>query len=134
MIKGKVLFISLLATNIIGAVLLIAQLWFDVMSTSNFIKSLVTLGITGTLFSLLVAFNYDMQSSRGKTLLGISILLAIILSALIIGQMWWSVFEVSLFIKLLITNLILLVLVSVVMAIKEDLGNNKTLRDENFID
>ena len=134
MIRGKVLLWTLLILGALTAILGIAQMWAHLMDWPDFLKSIVTLLILGTLAGFLIAVDYDFPSHRGKIMLSVAILLGIVMAALIIGQMWWSVFELMTFGKILTTDAILLVLVSFFMAVKEDLGNNKSLKDDKYLD
>ncbi len=134
MIRGKILLYALVLTGVIAALLGIAQMWGGILSIAVFSKTLCSLLILGVLSSFLVAVDYDMPGSKGKTILALLVVLSIAASVLIISQMWWSIFAITTFGKILATLVIIAVLVSFIAAVKEDLGTGKKLKDEKYID
>lgn len=134
MLRGKILLWALLLTGVAAALLGIAQMWWEPLAWDVFIKSLVTLLIIGTLASFLSAVDYDLPGSRGKIVLGLLVVLAVIGSGLIIGQMWWHFLGTKTFGKMLITVIILAGLLSFFAAVSEDFGTAKKLKDGKFID
>lgn len=134
MIRGKVLLWSLLLMGIIASALGIAQMWWEPFAWDIFVKTLITIVVLGTLASLLIAIDYDLPGSKGKFLLGIVVLLATLTSGLVIGQLWWSFLETIMFWKVLITLAILVSLLSFIVAVSEDFGTNKKLKDDKYID
>lgn len=133
-LNSKILFTTLLISGGIAALLLIGQVWFNFLAWDIFTKSIVTIMIVGALSGFLVAVDYDIPASKGKFMLGIVVFLALTMGGLTIAQLWWSVLPWDDFTKIFVTILILFVLVSFVMAVKEDFGTNKKLKDDNFID
>lgn len=134
MIRGKILFSALLLTGALAAALGLAQMWWEPLAWEVFIKSTITLLITGILVSFLSAVDYDLPGSRGKILLGLLVLLALGGGGLIIAQMWWHVLKLALFGKFLATIAILALLLAFIAAVSEDFGGNKKLKDEKYID
>lgn len=133
-IKGKILLWSILLMGALAAALSIWQMWLSPFTDEIFIKSLGTIFTVGTLLSFLVAVDYDLPSSKYKIMLSITVILSTLLAGLLLAQMWLEYFETKTFFKLLATDLILLVLVSFFMVVHEDLGTNKSLKDEHYID
>lgn len=133
-LNGKVLLATLLISGVVAAVLGIAQIWFDVLSWDDFIKALVTIAIAGGLSGFLMAVDYDIEASREKFLLGAIVLLALTLSGLIVGQIWWDILSWTDFAKIFGTVFILFVLVSFVAAVREDFGTHKKLRNDKYLD
>lgn len=134
MIQGKVLFISLIATGCIAAVLGILQMWFGMMGTVMFGKVMITLAVIGILASFLLAVDYDFPGSKTKMMMGALVLLAFSAAALILGQVWFSWLAMSIFWKVAVTLIILTGLVAFILAAIEDFGTNKKLKDDHFID
>lgn len=134
MIRGKIFFWSLILMGIIAAVMGIVQMWWSPFGWDLFIKTLVTIIILGTLISFLIAIDYDLPGSKGKFVLGILVLLAILGSSLVIGQIWWSFLAFEIFWKILVTLVIVTGLLAFIMAVSEDFGGNKKLKDEKYID
>lgn len=134
MIRGKVLFVSLIAMGILAALLGVLQLWTTFMADDTFLKSMITILVLGTLSSFLMAVDYDLPGSKSKTMLGILVVLSTIGAALILLQMWWELLSWSIFGKLMITIVIIGALVSFILVAHEDFGANKKLKDDNYID
>ncbi len=134
LLNGKVLFTTLLISGGITALLLIGQIWFDILEWSIFIKALVTILIVSALAGFLMAVDYDTPASRGKYILGVMVFLAVAMGVLTIAQLWWLALAWGSFAKIFGTVLILFVLVSFVLAVKEDFGTNKKLKDDNYLD
>lgn len=118
----------------LAAALSIWQMWLAPFTDEIFIKALCTIVTIGTLLSFLIAVDYDLPSSKSKILLFLTVVLSTILAVLILSQIWLEYFETKTFIKVLATDIILLVLVSFIMVVHEDLGTNKSLKDEHYID
>lgn len=134
MIRTKILMISLMVMAGIAALLGITQMWWDILGEDIFFKTLGTLLIFGTLFSFLVAVNYDLPGSRGRLLLGALVLLCVFGAGLLFLQLWWGFFAAVTFGKLLVTDLILIVLTAFIIVASEDLSTNKDLKDNKYID
>jgi len=60
--------------------------------------------------------------------------MAIILAAVVLGQLWWSFLNDEVFVKVIISIVVLGVLVSFIIAVSADLGEEKKLKDDNYID
>jgi len=133
-VNGKILFLTLLAAGGIAAVLGIAQIWLNFLEWDLFVKTMITIVIVGGLAGFLMAVDYDMPASREKYLLWMMVLLASSMGGLVLAQMWWWAMDWVEFAKIFGTVLILFALVSFVLALKEDFGVNKKLKDENYID
>lgn len=133
-LNGKALLGTLLTVAGVAAILGIAQIWFDFLEWDAFIKAMVTILIVGTISGFLIAVDYDIPASKQKFLLFSTVLMSLILGALTIIQMWWVVMEWFTFAKIFGTILILFLLVSFIVAIKEDFGTSKKLKDENYLD
>ena len=134
MIRGKILFISLIVMGTTAAFLGIAQMWWEPFTTEIFLKTLATVLLLGTLASFLMAVDYDLPGSKGKFLLGVLVLMAALSCGLIIGQMWWSFMAAITFGKIMVTLIIITGLLAFFMAVREDFGGNKKLKDDKFID
>ena len=134
-LNSKTLFIALAITGAAAAVIGIGQIWFGFLAWDMFIKAMVTVVIIGVLVGFLSAVDYDLPAlSRNKVLLYGMIVLAIIMGLMILGQMWLFNMEWVSFAKIFGTVAILFLLDCFILAIKEDFGTEKKLRDEKFID
>jgi hypothetical protein len=134
LIRGKVLFISLISVGCVAAVLGILQMWTSMMDVVIFGKIMVTLLVVGILSSFLMAVDYDLPGSRTKIMLGVLVALALVATLLILLQIWFSLLAYHIFWKAAVTLIILAGLVAFILAAHEDFGTNKKLKDDNFID
>ena len=134
LIRGKILFISLISVGCVAAVLGILQMWTSMMDVVVFGKIMMTLLVTGILSSFLMAVDYDLPGSKTKLMLGILVALALIAAAMILLQIWFSLLSYAIFWKAAVTLIILAGLVAFILAAHEDFGTNKKLKDDNFID
>jgi len=134
MIKTKVLFLSLCAMGILAAFLGAAQMWFDILAWNDFLKIMTTLLILGTEFSFLIAVDYDLPSSRRKALLFGLVGLSLGAVILMLAQIWVQLLAWAIFVKIIATMGIALILIGFLIAVAEDFGGNKRLKDNNFID
>jgi MFS family permease len=134
MLKSKILFMSLCTMGILAALLGAAQMWFDILDWNLFLKIMTTLLIVGTELSFLIAIDYDLPSSRRKMMLmglvGVSLAAVI----LVLAQIWAQILAWAVFVKLIATLGIGIVLIGFLLAVAEDFGGNKRLKDNNFID
>lgn len=62
------------------------------------------------------------------------IVMAIILSAVVLGQLWWSLLSDAVFVKTIATIVVLGVLVSFIIAVSSDMSEEKSLKDDNYLD
>ena len=69
-----------------------------------------------------------------KTLLLIIIGLIILGAVLTITQLWVPMLSWDIFVKAIITILIVVVVLGLLMVLKNDLGEHKNLKDDNYID
>lgn len=67
-------------------------------------------------------------------LLRFLIALVLVAAALVLVQMWFTVFDTAVFIKLLVTLGVLGAVAAFVIAVKQDLSSEKKLKDDKFID
>ena len=134
-LNSKTLFIALAVTGAAAAFIGIGQIWFGFLAWDMFVNSMVTVVIVGVLVGFLSAVDYDLPAlSRNKVLLYGMIILAIIMGLMVLGQMWLFNMEWGSFAKIFGTVAILFILDCFILAIKEDFGSEKKLRDEKFID
>lgn len=70
---------------------------------------------------------------RFNILLKSLILIAVITAGLVLAQMWFHPFAWAVFWKLIVTLVILGGLVSFILAVKEDIGSEKNLRDDKYL-
>ena len=134
MIRGRILFISLIAIGCIAALLGVLQMWTVMMHIVTFGKTMLTLLIVGTLASFLMAVDYDMPGSKTKNILGILVLLAFAAACLVLQQIWFGWLSFDVFWKAAVTLGIVAALAAFILAAQEDFGTNKKLKDDNYID
>ena len=133
-IRGKIMFYALMGTGIIGALLGLAQMWLDILEWDDFVKTLITLVIAGSVISFLTAVDYDMPAVRSRILFAALVVLIVAISGMVIIQLWWVGFQWGLFAKVVVSLGILTALVAFLLAVTEDFGQNKSLRDKSYID
>ncbi len=99
--------------------------------TGKAILSLVVLaGLSGFLYTL--THNHDVKLI--KRLGNITGIIAIIISAMILGQIWLDLFKDIIFGKLIGTLVILGLIAAFCIAVFDDFFENKKLKDENYLD
>ncbi|NBX66228.1 MAG: hypothetical protein EBQ96_04455 [Proteobacteria bacterium] len=133
-INTRSLFISLISTAVLAAVVGIVQVWLSPFSWDVFLKILATLTIIGVVSSFLLAVDYDLGSTSSRGYLYGLVGLAIASGALVIAQIWLDMLPWAVFINLVWTLLIITGLLGFVLVAKDDFTKNKKLRDENYID
>lgn len=67
-------------------------------------------------------------------LLAVLIGIVVLCAGLAIGQMWFSFLVWDIFLKAVATLVILALVIGLVMVLKSDLGRNKDLKDNNYLD
>ena len=134
MIKGKILFFSLCAVGVLAAALGLIEMWTYVIEWDVFLKIMGTLLIVGTEISLLMAIDYDMAASRRKWLLLGLVALTGLATVLVTAQIWTQVLEWHVFLKIMGSIGIVIFLTGFLLAVAEDFGNNKRLKDQNYVD
>lgn len=133
-IRGKIMFYALMGTGIIGALLGLAQMWLEILEWDDFVKTLITLIIAGSVISFLTAVDYDMPAVRSRILFAALVVLIVAIAGMVIIQLWWVGFQWGLFAKVVVSLGILTALVAFLLAVTEDFGQNKSLRDKSYID
>lgn len=64
-----------------------------------------------------------------------SIVVIVVLgAALVLAQMWFNIFSLEVFWKLLVTLAIVGSVASFIIAVKQDLSDEKKLKDDKFLD
>lgn len=132
-VRAPSMLVVLLAIGTLATLLSLAQIWGDVMPDDIFVQSLISLGLAGTAIAFLIAVEFDLPNARSKVLLGAAVFLGVSMVVFIIAQMWFSFVTDGIFIKLMMTQLALLGLVSFGLAAFEDFGSENSLKDEKFI-
>lgn len=133
-VHGKILFYALMATGVLGAILLLVQMWSEILEWDDFVKTLITLLIGGGLISFLVAVDYDLPATQSRILFTILVALITAICGMVVVQLWWVGFQWGIFTKVVISLGIVTGLVAFILAVTEDFGQNKNLRDKNYID
>lgn len=134
MIRRNILFLSLCAMGVLAAVVAVCQMWFDILEWQNFLEVIATIIIVGSEISFLIAIDYDLPSSRRKSLLMGLVGLSVAAVLVILGQIWFTMMAWPFFIKTIATLGIAFVLVGFLMVVIEDFHGNKKLKDQNYID
>lgn len=133
-IHGKVLFLSLCAMGVTAVLLGVVQMWFDLLPWDMFLKAMASLLILGTEISFLIAVDYDLPASRRKYLLMGTVAMSVVTAGLVLLQIWLHPFAWSVFVKIILTLAAGLGLLGFLLAVAEDFGSNKRLKDQNYID
>lgn len=133
-IHGKVLFLSLCAMGVTAVLLGVVQMWFDLLPWDMFLKVMASLLVLGTEISFLIAVDYDLPASRRKYLLMGTVAMSVVTAGLVLLQIWLHPFAWSVFVKIILTLAAGLGLLGFLLAVAEDFGSNKRLKDQNYID
>ena len=134
MIRGKILILSLCGIAILAAILGVFQMWTDALDWDVFLKITGTILILGTELSFLMAVDYDLPASRRKWLLLGLVGLSATAAGIVTLQIWIQMFEWTVFLKLMGTIGVVVVLIGFLLAVAEDFGTNKRLKDQNYVD
>lgn len=130
----KILGIGLIALGAVFAGLILGQMWLSFLAPDIFIRLLLTLGICG-LYGLYIAIiRDDLEKSRYRRLLLALAGFGLIALVLILTQTWSELFAWDTFAKLMISVLILSGLVSFIISIREDLLEEKHLKEQDYLD
>lgn len=62
------------------------------------------------------------------------VVLTILGAALVLAQLWLNLFETVVFVKLLVTLLIVGGVVTFIIAVKSDMSDEKKLKDDKYLD
>lgn len=130
---------NIYAYALLGCVVAIAavgllNIWGAGISESFTFKSILSFVVVACLSGFLytLTFNHDIKliERLGKT----TGVIAAILSAVILAQIWFDAFQEIFFGKLSVTLLILGAIVAFIIAVFDDFFENKKLKDENYLD
>lgn len=133
-LSPKVLLSLTIITGVLMAVLFLTQLWLDFFTGAIFTKLAFTILIAGSLTGFLMALKYDLPTHPARIMMGLMAVGMFALATIILLQMWFDFFAGDLFWKVLLSNIILLILGGFIVAVKEDFGEHKRLKDENYLD
>lgn len=120
-------FITLIAVSIF-------TVWSADLLDSNIIKILVTLLILMGISGYLYIFSFGYAETKSKVLVFFSSAAAVMLTLIVLLQIWFGTFDKDLFIKLAITFIIVKAAAYGILAIVEDFFDSKKLKDENYLD
>ena len=130
---------NIYAYTLLGCVLAIAlvgllNIWEVGIDNSFTFKSITSLiviaGLSGFLYTL--TYNHDKKLVKK---LGIATgIAAVALSAVILGQIWFDLFQDIIFGKIAITLIIIGLLAAFGIAMSDDFFENKKLKDDNYLD
>lgn len=133
-IRHSTLFAVMIATGVVVALMALAQLWFAPFGGATFGKALATAAILGTMVGFIAAIDLDMPIGKARFMLYALIVMGFVSGVLIVVQMWWAVLAWESFGKIIVSMLILAGLIGFYMAVSEDFGNSRKLKDDKYID
>lgn len=130
----RILGIGLIGLGVVFVFLILGQMWFSLFEMEFLTRLLITLGLSG-LYGLYVGMIWDdLEKSRyRKTLLSLAGF-GLVAVLLILGQIWFELFNWRILVKLLLSVMIVSALTSFIIAVREDFLEGKRLKDENFLD
>lgn len=134
LIRGRILLAMLLAAGVVAALVSVAQLWWSPFAQISFLKTLATIGIVGFITGFVAAVDIELTLGKARLLLLLLMGMATITGILTVAQMWWSVLEWDSFVKILLTLGVFMFLDGFVMAVAEDFGTTRKLKDDKYID
>jgi hypothetical protein len=134
LIRGRVLLGILLAAGVVAAFMAVAQLWWAPFSGVMFGKALATVTILAVIAGFVAAVDIELTLGKARLMLLALIGLAAAGGTLAIAQMWWDVMAWDNFVKVMLTLLVLMGLDAFIMAVAEDFGTTRKLKDDKFID
>lgn len=132
--KVKILGVGLMALGGLMAALILTQMWVTHLPEAFVTRMIITIAITG-LYGIYIAMVWDdADKSRHRTLLVSLGAFGGIATALILYQTWTEAIEWAMFVKILVSILILSGTVSFILAVREDFFDGKRLKDDDYID
>lgn len=128
---GTVFLISGLAIGCIG----LLSLWMPDLFSSFLLKAILSCGVIAALSAVLLVMTFanqeDKLTKKMAFVIGVS---SALLSIILIGQIWFSIFEGILLGKLAATLIVISMLAGFVLSVWDDFFESKRLKDENYLD
>ena len=135
LMRSNVLVAIIIACGVSAAALGLVQMWASPFGEVGLVKSLATIGILGLMAGFVGAVDTDMMPAGRRRIMLFALMgMGVFCGALCIAQMWWTIMDWTAFMKILITVVVLIVLDGFVMAVWEDLGTTRKLKDDKYID
>lgn len=135
LMRSNVLVAIIIACGVAAAALGLTQMWASPFGEVALGKSLATIGILGLMAGFVGAVDTDMMPAGRRRLMLFALMgMGVFCGALCIAQMWWTIMDWTDFTKVLITAIVLIVLDGFIMAVWEDLGTTRKLKDDKYID
>lgn len=125
---------AMLAIGTGCALVLLAQVWLNLFDWDLVGKLIATFALGGGLLIFTVMILLDYEASKNKLLLALLACDAVFAALLVLDRLWVGFVSWDMFLKLIISAGIVGVLISFVLAVKEDFIGSKRLKDNNFID
>lgn len=124
----------LCVAGVVAAGLFLAQLWWAPLGGVVFGKALATTVIVAIMVGFVAAVDIELTLGRARLLLLLLIALSFAAGGLSIAQMWWTVLDWENFGKIMLTLGIFIALDAFFMAVSEDFGTTRQLKDDKYID
>ena len=125
---------TLLGCVIVIAIIGLLNIWGAGIGASFTTKSIFSLVVVACLCGFLYTLTYNHDKKFVKQLGLVTGIAATGLSALILGQIWFEIFNNAFFGKLAFTLLIIGGLAGFGIAMADDFFESKKLKDENYLD
>lgn len=130
---------NIYAFTLISCVLAIAlvglvNIWDLGMSGSLTFKVIGSLVVIASLSGFLFTLTYNHEKKLVKRLGTLTGVAAVALSAIILGQIWFDLFQEIIFGKLAATIVIIGLLAAFGIAMADDFFDSKKMKDENYLD
>ena len=125
---------TLLACVLAIAIVGLLNIWDVGISGTFSYKAIASAVVLAGLSGFLYTLTYNHDKKLVKKLGMITGIAAVALSVIIIGQIWFDIFQEVIFGKLAFTLLIIGLLAAFGIAMSDDFFENKKLKDENYLD
>lgn len=130
---------NIYAYALLGCVIAIAcvgllNIWGASISSTFSYKSILSFVVIAALSGFLYTLTFNHDVKLIKKLGAVTGIIAIILSLVILGQIWFDAFQQVFFAKFAVSLVIIGAMVAFVIAMFDDFFENKKLKDENYLD
>lgn len=127
------------AFTLLGCILAIAivgllNIWGVAIGETFTWKSILSLIVVASLSGFLYTLTYNHNKKFVKQLGTLTGIAAVSLSVIILGQIWFDMFQEIFFGKISLTIIIIGLLAAFGIAMSDDFFENKKLKDKNYLD
>lgn len=126
--------LGLIGLGVLTVASILLYVWTDAMEGKLLWDILLTVATLGGFIGFLVMVGFDAANTRYPIGLKVLAVFAGALTLTVLAQVWFDAFEAVAFSKILLTEILLVGLISLIIIVKEDILQSKRLKDDNYLD